>query len=55
MSKNTLLRITAIEFLAAILISLAAVEAYDCHIVFVGSVIASIAWYIMFGIANGVF
>ena len=54
MKKNTLLRLTAIEFSFIMLVSIAAVEAYDCHIIFVASLLVSFAWYIYFFIANGV-
>ena len=53
--KNRLLSLTAAEFLVALLISLAAVEAYDCHMVFVFSIITSVSWFIIFGLANGIF
>jgi len=53
--KNRILRLTAAEFLVVFLISLAAVEAYDCHPVFVFSIIISLGWFIIFGLANGVF
>lgn len=54
MKKDTLIRLTAAEFLVAILISIAAVEAYDCHIIFVGSLVVSLLWYLVFFVANGI-
>ena len=54
MKKSTMVRLTALEFFVAILVSIAAVDAYDCHMVFVVSLGISILWFIIFSIANGI-
>ena len=54
MKKTTMIRITAVEFLVSILISIAAVDAYDCHLVLVVCLMISILWFVYFAIANGI-
>lgn len=55
MKKDTILRLTASEFLLIMMISVAAVETYDCHIVPIISLIVAALWWIIFFVANGVY
>ena len=54
MKKETMVRLTAIEFLVIFMLSIAAVDTYGCSLVFIWSIAVSLLWYIIFFIANGV-
>lgn len=52
--KSLLIRLTAAEFIVTFCMAMSATEAYGCHGVFIGSIVISLVWYIIFLVANGV-
>ena len=52
--KSLVVGLTAAEFLVTFIMSLAAVETYGCHGIFIGALVISLIWFIVFLIANDI-